>query len=1729
MANNQPPINHSFFSSDPMMQSSGNSIFSDVDSNIFNNNFNSNQTRMMPSIPQVQQPSTHDITSLLSNQQNDQSNNSMNNLNSPTPPPHQKPTPHSSSPPLLDQVPQMSKPATGPSYNSMPDLSMPNQTGLCSNFQQQPTLLNMNSSANNSMNNLNQNNSFGSMNNLNTLNGSAGIGMSGMINKNATSVSNSPQINQRMTMPNIQQQYSQMSQQQFQNMHQPQIQQSAQMSTSIPNQMNSSSQNNQMNQQMNNQMNQQMNNQMNNQMNQQMNQQMMMQMMNSQSMQHQMMQNQMQNQMNGQMPNPRPGMPNLMSSPIKPQQMPMQGMPMPMPFPQMGMPGMPGMPFPPNQAMIMNLFKRIQASQFPNNQFNQMYNQFLLRKSAQLGRPKSTVATGDNFITDDNDDEEVVDLPSSEEAEFSSSSDETDFESYPDDYVPDANFKRRTTGREHKKAHDESDPYFAIEEEDIPDIEAPGMVSEDLLEHIYMSRVKDGGLEYLVRFQQADNPAICHWVPECLVVVIPNAKGHLERFRSAPYGLEDIPEGSDYLYPVAHRRDKPEDKPELLFRFAYDNTILFYWDIPDDKVIKKYFDSRVRVDANDPELPTYELPEPDIHTIETSESSMRPYQVDGLKWLISCWKDGHGSILADEMGLGKTIQLLSFLSYLNKNTDWKGPYLIAVRTNTFKQWCDEIEKWTDLSYLPYHSGPTQRQIMRKHQFSALDELGNPIPDTYSFHIFLVSYDVLLKDVEFIQTINWQVLVVDEGHRIKNSQGKKNNAMSSVNSLHRIILTGTPIQNSLRELWALLRFISPEQFDEDPEFLENDLVDMTSEQVVETRNLIQPHLLRRSLQDVEHSIAPKDERVAFVYLTQVQRDLIRLTKLHKLWRLKGIQTSEEEMDASNEGNAILKICSHPFLLPEAEEFYTKKLKLKRLDLLLHCSAKFQWLDRLLIVLKREGHRVLIFSQRVELLRLLNEFCTLRGYLTELLIGSMSDSDKTSAIERFSAEDSKSFIFLISTRAGSEGLNLTVANTAIIFDPDWNPQNDLQAQARCHRIGQTQKVDVLRLITYQTYEHDMFVRAQRKLGLWLTLLGTKSLEDIQYQKEDLPKVDKPPIIESVPVNKMMSLNNTLQSVSTVVHDFSLDCLSALEQPLKEEISFSNGMDDDHFISMYPVSLEASTRRTKHSRSRDLLLDYDTSMKVYDLLQKYGYGEWALISNELNEHSTEQIRRFCVCLTIFAFRAMQPTNITYLPVLVSKVLLEEPDFEFEMLLCSNKHAWAQVFPEYHDYALEVDSCKRLRDELKENAFLFLSIIEMRLIAQSWCSFNHKDTFDINALSPPVTDSDEELYEAIMGNGEFDPFDLRVQAIINKMRSDIITAQLDDYAMKFPWWSSIEYNCLLAVIKNFKYDPNDMVNFHAKTTILSKSTYEIRSFTYRLKKMLDKRVKGSIIIPKDMHVMKAAPKILQNSKGFSSWVTILVRDCEEIAFRMELIGLIEKKVASMPDVPETETWGDYHTKNFLELLLQYGIDSMTDLLIDRRFGFSKFVSKSDREYITGEKKRRNLATSNLPDYLFSEDELISYLKGTSESFAPDDGTVTFALPKTTQKLSFEMGQPPRKKPPPSPKKSSSSHSKSTKVSKPHARQTRSTHASKSNQPSFHEMDDRDFDLDLDDFEEHKPKKIDNSRRQRPKSQYHYDSDDFEVDNDEDEDDELDIDNQSYNDENNDDDDNEDFELDDE
>lgn len=449
---------------------------------------------------------------------------------------------------------------------------------------------------------------------------------------------------------------------------------------------------------------------------------------------------------------------------------------------------------------------------------------------------------------------------------------------------------------------------------------------------------------------------------------------------------------------------------------------------------------------------------------------LRDYQLDGLNWLAHSWTKENGVILADEMGLGKTIQTISFLSYLFHQHSLYGPFLLVIPLSTMASWQKEFETWApELNVVVYLGDVGSRNMIRSYEWC------HPGNKRLKFNVLLTTYEILLKDKSFLGAVSWAVLGVDEAHRLKNDDSLLYKSLFDFDTNHRLLITGTPLQNSLRELWALLHFIMPQRFDSWPDF-EVQHKDADNKGYSKLHKQLEQFLLRRVKKDVEKSLPAKVEQILRVEMTSIQKQYYKwiLTKNYKALS-KGVKGSLTGF--ANIMMELKKCCNHSTLVRPVDDL----AHLEPLQRLIRCSGKLLLLDKLLCRLRETGHRVLIFSQMVRMLDILGEYLSLRRFPYQRLDGSIRGEIRKQALEHFNAEGSPDFCFLLSTRAGGLGINLATADTVIIFDSDWNPQNDLQAQARAHRIGQKNQVNIYRLVTKGSVEEDIIERAKQKMVL------------------------------------------------------------------------------------------------------------------------------------------------------------------------------------------------------------------------------------------------------------------------------------------------------------------------------------------------------------------------------------------------------------------------------------------------------------------------------------------------------------------------------------------------------------------------------------------------------------------------------------------------------------------------
>nr|XP_043631427.1 protein CHROMATIN REMODELING 4 isoform X2 [Erigeron canadensis] len=478
--------------------------------------------------------------------------------------------------------------------------------------------------------------------------------------------------------------------------------------------------------------------------------------------------------------------------------------------------------------------------------------------------------------------------------------------------------------------------------------------------------------------------------------------------------------------------------------------------------------------------------------------SLFPHQLEALNWLRKCWHRSRNVILADEMGLGKTISACAFLSSLYFEFKARLPCLVLVPLSTMPNWMSEFSLWApNLNVVEYHGCARARALMRQYEWHANDVDSNKQTNSFKFNVLLTTYEMVLADSTHLRGVPWEVLVVDEGHRLKNASSKLFGLLNTFSFQHRVLLTGTPLQNNIGEMYNLLNFLQPTSFPSLSAFEDrfNDL--SSAEKVDELKKLVAPHMLRRLKKDAMQNIPPKTERMVPVELSSIQAEYYRamLTKNYQILRNIGKGVPQQSM--LNIVMQLRKVCNHPYLIPgtEPESGSVEFLH----DMRIKASAKLTLLHSMLKILNKEGHRVLIFSQMTKLLDILEDYLNIEfGPKTfERVDGSVSIADRQMAIQRFNNDKSR-FVFLLSTRSCGLGINLATADTVIIYDSDFNPHADIQAMNRAHRIGQSKRLLVYRLVVRASVEERILQLAKKKLmldQLFVNKSGSqKEVEDI-----------------------------------------------------------------------------------------------------------------------------------------------------------------------------------------------------------------------------------------------------------------------------------------------------------------------------------------------------------------------------------------------------------------------------------------------------------------------------------------------------------------------------------------------------------------------------------------------------------------------------------------------------------
>jgi len=477
--------------------------------------------------------------------------------------------------------------------------------------------------------------------------------------------------------------------------------------------------------------------------------------------------------------------------------------------------------------------------------------------------------------------------------------------------------------------------------------------------------------------------------------------------------------------------------------------------------------------------------------------NLMPHQLHGLRWLVALCDNKMSGILADDMGLGKTVQTLALIGHLLENRGNAGPHLIVVPVSVLPHWVDELTKWL----------PTVKYMVLRGSSRQMGSVAHEMLCGASIvSVVLTSCETVVSQHEFVSRFPWSYVIVDEGHRLKNIKARFSQAIHSVSCQHRLLLTGTPLQNSLEELWGLLTFVAPRSFSALDTFKQwfalpplppccrdreaanskyagqpsaetdcNTVKRLLSEEeelliIRRLHRILRPFLLRRTKSLVLADLPTKQELVIWVPLSSWQAVLYRKVLQCLRPSISRVGRSKKAMKIV----ALRKATNHPF------HFLKDASSAQQSDLLFKASGKFELLDRLLPRLIQFKHKILIYAQMTALIDWLEQILLRHNLQFVRIGGKTSLRMRKCAVDKF-REDPDTGIFLLSTRSGGTGLNLQMADTVILFDSDWNPQVDLQAMGRAHRIGQKRPVNIVRIMTPTSLDHGLLERAHSKLDM------------------------------------------------------------------------------------------------------------------------------------------------------------------------------------------------------------------------------------------------------------------------------------------------------------------------------------------------------------------------------------------------------------------------------------------------------------------------------------------------------------------------------------------------------------------------------------------------------------------------------------------------------------------------
>ena len=605
---------------------------------------------------------------------------------------------------------------------------------------------------------------------------------------------------------------------------------------------------------------------------------------------------------------------------------------------------------------------------------------------------------------------------------------------------------------------------------------------------------------------------------------------------------------------------------------------------------------------------------------------MKDYQVVGMNWLNLLYNAGHSCILADDMGLGKTCQVIAFLAHLCEVRQ-NGPHLVVVPAATLENWLKEFQRFAPgLTVEPYYGKQAEREQMRYTMDEARDEI----------NVIVTTYETAKakEDNPWLRHYGFNCTIYDEGHMLKNATSMVTKNLVRIRSEFRLLLTGTPLQNNLKELISLLAFLMPEMFNEKKDELQsifthnvkamdaNHEALLSAQRIARARSMLTPFILRRKKNQVLKDLPKKERNVVYCELTPAQKELYD-AQIERAYDIRARRLAGE-VGLNESANVLMKLrqaAIHPFLfrrlyrdellpgiakqclkdpqwvnsqaplivqeLTAYSDMEVHTLCAKPQHKVLHkyalnrdewlASGKVQQMLRLFRQWMGAGHRILLFSQFTMVLDILELVLSKEkiGYFR--LDGNTPVGERQDMIDEFCDNDNHIPVFMLSTKAGGAGINLAKASKVLLFDESFNPQESIQAENRAHRIGQVKDVEIVRLITRGTVEEQIYAMGLTKLKLDEQVAGDEDGESDKLkeriEQENLKKVEEMFFqkLEDPKDNAGIKVEELERKVREISSDSSLSTLS-------NESSFKDDDGNVDKLTMRPKTTRNASQQSK-----------------------------------------------------------------------------------------------------------------------------------------------------------------------------------------------------------------------------------------------------------------------------------------------------------------------------------------------------------------------------------------------------------------------------------------------------------------------------------------------------------------------------------------------------------------------